>query len=281
MMHLGMILAVLGVAWYLRRKWLGPKGSWIERWQRSLLLFLFPPLLLIVTAASVACMGPVGQMVNGLTGWFSYLLSLCFLARAGVLCFKLARQGWKTLQKTRTYRLQKISGKSARILVLDTLFAAQIGFWQPELVVSSGLLQTFDIPHIEAVLAHEQAHYYYRDTFWFFWLGWVRQIAAWLPNTEALWQELLILRELRADAKAAQQVDPLILAESLLSVMSVVPILSENFCAAIGVFGSRNRLDERIEALLSAPGVPPSLNWESWSWLLLAFLPLLIVPFHR
>jgi Zn-dependent protease with chaperone function len=51
------------------------------------------------------------------------------------------------------------------------LFSAIIGFWHPEFVVSTGLLKTLDQVHIEAVIAHEKAHYYYRDTFGFFWAG--------------------------------------------------------------------------------------------------------------
>jgi Zn-dependent protease with chaperone function len=90
-------------------------------------------------------------------------------------------------------------GEHSRVLDNPIPFSALIGFWQPELIVSQGLLNTLDQDHLEAVFKHEQGHYYYRDTFWFFWLGWVRSISAWLPNTEALWQELLLLREMRAD----------------------------------------------------------------------------------
>jgi Zn-dependent protease with chaperone function len=50
-------------------------------------------------------------------------------------------------------------------------------------------------------LAHEQAHAHYRDTFWFFWLN---VLTSWLPHTEALWQEILFLREIRADEKAKE-----------------------------------------------------------------------------
>lgn len=230
-MHLFMILAALGLAWGLRSGWSYPLGNWSNRWQRALGLFLFPPLLLMMTAIAVLCMGPKGQMGGLQTGWFSYLLTLGFLGFAGVLVLKLASEGWVCVQQTRTYPQIELGGKPVRLLNANVLFSGQIGFWEPELVVSQGLLQTIDSAHSEAVLAHEQGHYYYRDTFWFFWLGWMRSLTAWLPNTEALWQELLLLRELRADQWAAQQVDPLLLAESLLLVVSVPPV-SENFCAA-------------------------------------------------
>lgn len=41
-MHLIMILAALAVAWWLRLTSTEPRGTWIQRWQRSLFLFLFP-----------------------------------------------------------------------------------------------------------------------------------------------------------------------------------------------------------------------------------------------
>lgn len=277
-MHLFMILAALGLAWCLRSGWSYPLGNWSKGWQRALGLFLFPPLLLMMTAIAVLCMGPKGEMGGLQTGWFSYLLALGFLGFAGVLVLKLASEGWVCVQQTRTYPQIELGGKPVRLLNATVLFSGQIGFWEPELVVSQGLLQTIDSAHSEAVLAHEQGHYYYRDTFWFFWLGWMRSLTAWLPNTEALWQELLLLRELRADQWAAQQVDPLLLAESLLLVVSVPPV-SENFCAAFSSVAPQNRLAERIEALL-APEEPPLASIWSWNWLLLAFLPLVTVPFH-
>ena len=176
---------------------------------------------------------------------------------------------------------QLMEGRTARILERPVLFCAQIGFWQPELVVSEGLLQTLTPEGLDAVFAHEQAHYYYRDTFWFFWLGWLRRLTAWLPQTEALWQELLLLRELRADRWAAQKVDPLLLAETLLLVASHGAIASEDICAAFGCAAPRNRLLERIDALLEPVDTAPQAGSWSWSWVLLSLLPLVMVPFHR
>lgn len=279
-MHFIMILAALGLAWVLRQDFLEPTGTWSERFSRTLSLFLFPPILLMMTALAILCMGTQGQMVGRLTGWFTYSLSLGFLGLAAVLFLKLASQGWKTLQKTRTYSRRNIGDTPARIVSAEELFAAQIGFWQPELVLSEGLLKTLDSEHIEAILAHEKAHSYYRDTFWFFWLGWVRQTTAWLPNTNALWEELLTLRELRADAKAAQQIDSLLLAESLLLVASYPHLPSEISCAAFSSTAPPNRLAQRIDALLTAPELPTPPSWQSWIWLPFASLPLAAVPFH-
>jgi Zn-dependent protease with chaperone function len=279
-MHLVMILATLTLAWLLRLSWSEPIGNWTQRWQQALLCFLLPPLLLLMTALAVVCMGPQGEMIGLHADRFSYCLGLGCVSFAVFLCLKLAGEGCQSLQKIRIYPQIDLNGKSARLLDNAILFSAQIGFWQPELVVSQGLLQTLKPEHLEAVLIHEQAHYYYRDTFWFFWLGWLRQMTAWLPNTESLWQELLVLRELRADRWAARHVDALLLAESLLMVVNEQMRASENFCAAFSCAITRDRFQQRIDALLGESASPTESSWWSWSWLLLALLPLVAVPFH-
>ena len=276
-MHLIMILTALTVAWCLRSFGSNFQGSWSVRWRRSLFLFLFPPLLIFMTAIAVLCMGPQGKMGGMYTGWFSYVLALISLAIFDILCIKLAFAGWESVKSVRNCPLVNLEGKQMRLLNTEALFAGQIGFWRSELVISQGLLANLSPEHLETVFAHEQGHYHYRDTFWFFWLGWVRSCTAWLPNTDALWQELLILRELRADAYAASRVDPLLLAESLLLVVTTTPISSEIFCAALGC----DRLEQRVEALLAQPEPTPKLNFQFWNGFLLAFLPLVSVIFHN
>lgn len=280
-MHLVMIMSALGLAWLLRSCWLSSTGNWTQRWQRSLLLFLVPPLLLFMTAFAVLCMGPKGQMIGLHADQFSYFLVLGCLVTSVLCALKLATEGFTALGQIRTYPQINLEDQSAYLLDSPMLYTAQIGFWQPSLVISQGLLQTLNAEHLEAVLTHEQAHYYYRDTFWFFWLGWVRRVTAWLPQTESLWQELLLLRELRADRWAASRVDALLLAESLLIVVHTPMMAAESFCAAFSCAAPRNRLEERIEALLSEPESPTASNTWTWSWVLLALLPLVAVPFHN
>lgn len=280
MIHLMMILTALAVAWGLRSSWTGSQGNWNLRWRRSLFLFLFPPLLLLMTAIAVLCMGTQGKMGGMYTGSCSYILALIYLAIFSIFCIKHGFQGWQSVQSARNYPLVKFGNRQIRLLNTKALFAGQIGFWHPELVVSQGLLQTLSPEHLETVLAHEQGHYHYRDTFWFFWLGWVRSCTAWLPNTDALWEELLILRELRADGYAASQVDPLLLAESLLMVVSSSPVLSEVCCAALGSSGAGDRLEQRIDALLAPTEPIPAAQLYSWHGFLLAFVPLITVIFH-
>ena len=284
-MHTLMILIALAIALSIRTMPLQPIKNWRKRWQRSLFFFLFPPLLLLMTAVAVLCMGYQGMMFGWQASWLSYILAVGFLIWACILLVQLFKQANQSQQQIRVYPRQEIEGKIARILATNFPYSAQIGFWQPELIVSQGLLDSLDSEHLKAVLAHEQAHYNYRDTFWFFWLGWFRSFTAWLPNTESLWKELLLLRELRADRQAIQQVDALLLAESLLVVAQQANQFSLfhssiGFCAALHDTISDNRLAERIDLMLSEQNFAPSSLWWSWSWIILIFLPLITVPWH-
>ena len=280
-MHLFMIIIALAIAWLLRlTKRITTQQTWIGRWQQGLFFFLFPPLLLLTTAISVVSMGFRGEMLGIQASWLSYLISVTFIFLAGFWLLKLAYQGYQSFRKVRTYKCQSIIGKVARILETDFPYSAQIGFWQSELVVSQGLLKSLDGEHLNAVLAHEQAHVYYRDTFWFFWLGWLRRLTSWLPNTEALWQELLLLRELRADRKAAEQIDSILLAESLLKVAQDTLQDDFVFCANFSCTVPKNRLEERIDFLLDDTPPISSFYWWNWSWTILLFIPLLTIPFH-
>lgn len=281
MIHLIMIGLALGFAWFVRRLPFAREHHWTRRWQQAIIAMIVPPLLLLVSAIAVILMGPQGQMLGQPTGRFGYGLAWGFCGWAIILCGILSVQVWRSLRTVRRCPLQEIDGIRVRVLDQPLLFCAKIGFWSPEMVVTQGFLQTLTAEQRNAVFIHEQAHHYYRDTFWFFWLGWCRRLIAVLPNTEQLWQDLLLLRELRADQWAAQQVDPLLLAESLLLMVRqpITPLNSH--CAAFSAVTSPNRLTERIEALLTPPEPSQPFSFWSWSWLLLILAPLLSLPFHQ
>jgi Zn-dependent protease with chaperone function len=285
-MHLIVLVCIFGLAWGLRSTWSDPQATWLDdpqqQMERTLAVFLFPPLLLFTTAIAIIWMGPHGRMVWMGNDWFSYDLAIGFLGVAALYWFKLAGSGWRMRQQVRTYPTIKLGENSVRLVDLPMLYSAQIGFWQPELVITQSLLDTLSPEHLAAVLAHEQAHYQYRDTWCFFWLGWVRQITTWLPQTEAIWQELLVLRELRADRWASDRTDPLLVAEALLLVVQSKSVFTENICAAFSQLAPIDRLDRRIEALLSNVEYRDRhTNLYIWTWLSIAFLPLLAVPFHQ
>ncbi len=293
-MHLVIILAALGVAVFVRVSWqqtdggapVSPLLSWHLRWRTALTQFLLPPLLLLMTAIAILWMGPRGQMVWQWEGWCSYTLAASYLGSAVLLGLQLVAAGWRSLQQVRQYPQIEIEGQRGRYLGISLPYAAQVGFWQPELVVSQGLLEILNPDQLRAVLVHEQAHRHYHDPFCFLGLGWLRRLTLWLPRTEALWQELLVLRELRADRWAMGQVDGLLLAESLYLMTKTPQIINPDqiyaapVCTAFAAAVTRDRLTERIDALLSTPETDPQPNPWYWSWLLLTGLPLMAVPFH-
>ena len=183
-MHFILILLTLGFAYAVRNLPYSPTGTWSQRWQKSLFLFLFSPLLLLMTALAVLSMGANGEMLGLKASWFSYSLALLFVGMALLTGLQFTGQLWQSQQRINTLSQEMVLGRTARILEDHFPYSAQVGFWQPQLVVSRGLLKMLDSDHLEAVLAHEQAHLNYRDTFWFFTLGWLRTFTAWLPQTE-------------------------------------------------------------------------------------------------
>ncbi len=276
-MHTIMIVLALSSAIIFRWLWFPQTLNYTQRWERTLFYFLFPPLLLMMTAIAVFGMGTQGEMWGLKTGRLSYGLTLLFiLFTIAVLLWQLYR-GARSRQLLSQTTDAAIAGHAARLLPTSLPYSAQIGWWNSQLVISEGLLSILDTDHLKAVIEHEQAHLYYRDTFCFFWLGWLYHATAWLPNSRRLWEELLFLRELRADWKAAQTVDPLLLAEALVTVAKFSVHYPEVGCAALSCTGSKSRLEERVEALMNEEEVitPPlmSLVWT--------LTPLITIPWHQ
>lgn len=294
MMHLHMIeiavvVAVLGRLLYRQ---VGALRCWQTRWHIALTAFVVPPLLLLATAVSILAMG-IGEAAYAWEGPLSYGLSLAFVLVALGLWLRLSWLTQRTLWEIRQSPKALIETRQlcsvGRVVAVEAVLSAQVGGWSSELVVSRGLLEHLDEAHLEAVLAHEQGHAHYRDTFWFFWLGGLRRLTIWLPYTEALWQELLLLREVRADRWAARTIDPLLLAESLMSVITAPLMATEAVCAGFSCAAPRSRLAQRIDALLldestnELTGGLLSSQWMLWQKLAIAFAlsPLLTIPFHH
>lgn len=279
-MHFVAILTVVAAAWLIRDRFKLSAKKWSERWYQALFLFLFPPLLLITTAAAVLYMGCHGAMLGVKAGSFGCLVAATLLIFSSCCLFKLAYQSDRALRRLNNCSQHTVGQTTARILETEIPYSARIGFWDSQLIVSTGLIAVLDEVHLAAVIAHEQAHHHYRDTFWFFWLGWIRLFTCWLPQTELLWQELLLLRELRADRKAAETVDFLLLAESLLTVAKSPLESTPNCYVGLNDFRLGDRLNERIDSLLSSGESVPASRWYDWSWLCLVLLPLLTIPLH-
>lgn len=279
-MHMGLIVLAIAVAWAYRYPREEQPREWRDRWRTALRHFLLPPLLLLMTAIATLCMGTQGQMFGVPVGWIGFSVASAFLLWTGLSLGWMTLQAGRSLHQLRTFPCTLVQGRSGYLVDFPIPFAAQIGLWQPRLVVSQSLLDTLSAEQVEAVLQHEDAHARYRDPFWFFWLGWIRHLTAWLPQTECLWQELLLLRELRADQWATQRVDPLTLAEALLTVVAAPAIAPPSYGAAFSAIAPAERLEERVNALLMPPTLPQTLPVRSWLWIVWSLLPLGLVMLH-
>ncbi len=253
------------------------QGKGVLGWQGVLGYFLFPPVLLWSTAVATLGMCPDHLTLLHGDDYLMHGLALGLLGLTVGCGMSLVRQGRHLNQLLRDYPQIMVRGRAALLMPEPSLFIAQVGFWKTQLVVSQGLLNALSPGQLEAALCHEEAHAYYRDTFWFFWLGWVQRATAWLPQSRLLWQELLALRELRADRWSCERTDPLLLAEALLLVVAHPTAHTQVWSA--GMADTDYRLGERVQALLQPLPTKPTTNWL-WVWLLLALLPLLAIPLH-
>jgi Zn-dependent protease with chaperone function len=277
-MHLLMIVITVTLAYVVRS--LAPT---VTR-KLAFFNFLFPPLLLLTTAVAIVSMGPDGKMLGLKASWFSYLLACTYLSVVISLLVKLAYQAWRQTQTISGDCQISVLNKSVYLLETDFPYCAQIGFWRSQIILSRGLLNLLNQKELSAVLAHEQAHQLYHDNFWFFWLSWLRNSTSWLPQSETLWHELLLWRELRADAWGAQQVGGLAIAEALLKVAQKVnnyiwhkPELA--FSVELND-GNNSRLEQRIDALLSHSPKQGQLKWYL-SGIIASLLPILTICLHQ
>jgi Zn-dependent protease with chaperone function len=273
-MHLQMILLALVVTVLFHHLSHGVE-NWSRRWHWAVLRLAIPPLLLTTTATAILSMSMQGTLT-----WdnqIAFFWSTFWLLWVGVCGLRLMLVAQRTIQHMQTLPLITAAGQPARLIQDPGIFAAQVGFWESELMISQGLCDTLQEKHLAAVLAHESAHCHYRDTFWFFWLGWLTHTMAWLSTTPKLWQEALLLREQRADRRAAVQVDALIMAEALLQVASSQHAQT-HFC--VPAFSAAENLSERIEALLHPENLEPEKRAYSWFFWMITLLPLATLPFH-
>lgn len=279
-MHFVMICLALTVACGIRLFPLDFAASWNHRYQRSLFLFLFPPLILFTTVLAIMLMGTHGEMMGMKATKFSYGFSFAFFIILVANFCKLWLQALLAQRRVASYPEKTVCQQKLHLIEPNFPYIAQVGWLKPKLVASKGLIELLTEPQLEAVFAHEQSHLYYYDNFCFFLLGWLRHSTFWLPHTESLWQELLLLREIRADLKAAEAVDALTLAESLLAVAQAPH--SAAYCWEVGLALPLpdSRLAQRINALIGNESLPDSPNLAYWSWLLLLFIPWATIPLH-
>ncbi|MEY2977743.1 MAG: M56 family metallopeptidase [Prochlorotrichaceae cyanobacterium] len=292
-MHLVLLFGVIGIAIGARLLILRHRPTLpdITHWRSTIVALTFPGMLLLSTAVAILVMGHHGQM------WGLPVNSLpCLLAELGL--------GWILLQAAvlllQQGQLRRWFGELPQIdhldfppeaivhyLAVPQVIAGQMGLLQSRIVVSQGLLN-LPSDQIRAILAHEQAHFHYRDPLWGLGLSWLCRVCHWMPGSDRLWQDLLLLRECRADAWAAQSVDPLLLAETLVvAVRSTVPHPAPLNPEWVGLQTASDRLAYRVQSLLQI-GVSPAVQIPVFKTglavagsLCLGLLPLGTIAFHH
>lgn len=282
-MHSSFLLLMLAIAVVWRWQWRSPTGrSWSARWQSALTAFCLPPLIVALAAGAVLYMGHHGTMMGWSVSPMGCWLSRGFLGVLGGVAIYTLGQAAKAEWWLRHQAMVSLpTGGQARCLDIDLPVAALVGV-RSSLLVSRGWLEQLTLAEQQAIVAHEQAHADYGDPLWFWGLGIIRRFAAWLPNNQALWAELLLLREIRADQRAASAHDPLLLAELLVSLCRQMALANQGQPADLAPYLGFNeplaasRIEQRVNALLDpqATAAPDAVGLSPLPWLMAVALPL-------
>jgi Zn-dependent protease with chaperone function len=329
-MHIAILLLAVAGAWGTRLYCAGAiersrieARSWRERWSWAIGAIVVPALWCLIAIGAVGVMGTHGTMFGYSVSAIGLWVGAGLLLTMTLLLIALLGRAWQIQRDLQHYPETDFTSATLnqtltlRAITSPPWFAGQVGIVRPELTIGRSLLTQLTPDQLDAIVAHECAHAHYRDTLTFFLLGWVRRWTCWLPHTQAVWHELILLRELRADRWAAQFVDPLLLAETLLTVArsahaSASPHNPETpIMAGIGFhdFATIDSVEARINALMAHEITPiqtaqtaqtaqtvqtAQMSWplphpddrltfsiDGWLWVVLACFPLLAVPFHH
>ncbi len=263
-----------------------------QNWNISLFFFIVPVLLVLMSSIAIVAMGYQGQMWGIKATMISYILAWLCLSYAVINLLIYYLEIKKISTKISQLSEETILNNKVKILNTSFPYAGLMGFTKGNkkllnpcfgsyLVLSKGLIELLSKEHLQAVISHEKAHQKHQDPLIFFCLSYCKKITFWLPNNEQLWNDLVLLRELRADKTASKSVDFLLLAESLLMVTQKAmeqknPVDYEFICPFMN-----SRLNERIEALINQNDSPEIIIWHQLSWIIVVFIPFLIIPFHQ
>jgi hypothetical protein len=284
MMHILLLLGTVAISVFCRWRWLPRGETWNARWNNALATFCLPPLLLFSASVAVLWMGHHGHMMGMSVSPVGCWLGRLVLALiGGLFLFSLGRALWFQIRVRRLPWVSLSDGGWVRLIEGDFPFAAQVGFWRSQVVVSRGWLDQLTETEKSAILLHERAHAHYRDLVWFFGLGLVRRLTLWLPETNDLWQELLLLREIRADRWAMQDTDPILLAELLIKLTrsQIEELEQQPFTIGFCNHNSVERLEQRVEALVNPAVLPADVAPRGeLAWILVTMMPLILVCFH-
>lgn len=131
--------------------------------------------------------------------------------------------------------------------------AFAVGVRRPRVLLSADLLATLEHDELEAVLAHELAHFEAHDVPVMFVGGLLRDVVAWNPFAHAALRQLAASREVEADRRAAALTGrPLALASGLVKVCELVAgRAGVRQRAALALLRPGGRVARRVTGLLA------------------------------
>lgn len=285
-MHFLIIIIAIISAYLIRlisqHNYFKPKKSW----NYSLFFFVTPALLIIMSCFAIIAMGYKGKMWGYEATMISYGLACLYLIYGLIIFGKYIVDVKQNSAPSTPSYTAKIGEENYQLLSTNLPYAGLITnlkfpLISSTLVISQGLIDLLSPEHLQAVIEHEKAHQKHQDPLIFFWLSFCKRMTFWLPHNEEIWSNLVLFRELRADATASEKVDFLLLAESLVMVTEAMinhqEINNNDYSCAF----TNSRLQERIEALINQNTTVETVNWYQLSWTIIIFIPLLIIPFHH
>ena len=214
--------------------------------------------------------GPVLQHA----AWLAAALLLWYSTRVGITA---RRHWWIGLNLARQLRATGVRRHGVVELASAQPAAFTLGWWQPEIYLSRGLLEQCTEQDVACILAHEKAHKHRRDNLRLFA---AMALTAPLPRcvTRSQVKDLKLLHELAADRSAARNCGPEAVAASLLRVARLQSAPPRQRAARLLPVKKPRYV---VETLLNAP---LSRLPAAWSVLLGISMPLalafLINPLH-
>lgn len=151
---------------------------------------------------------------------------------------------WRGVKKfARTY----LRSQPIRLVQADEPMALTVGYWSPQIILSSGLLAVLDETELEAVVRHESAHVASRDPLKALIADCCRTALPFIPAVSYLADRFRTRKELEADSAAIESMgNPLPLASALAKILAAMPAQTP---LGVGV----SPTEARIDALLGKP----------------------------
>ncbi|MCA9331197.1 M48 family metalloprotease [Candidatus Saccharibacteria bacterium] len=193
------------------------------------------------------------------------------LAIAGAIgCAFLLLAVWRTQRLWKVYRISATSHPPKLQLVcrkleisLDQVICSAepdaiafcMGWLQPYIVISTGLIEQVSVRELSAILAHEQWHRQHRDPLRLLLMQLLQTVLYPLPMIHELYRAFLTQIEIEADAAAVEYSGRPALASALYKMLTLpTPPASTTYSAVVTSFSPQaNRLAHLLNPQLSQP----------------------------